>query len=89
LFDGGAVFVVVVDKAAGYFEQFFIVVSEGAGSVREVSNTSLIKLQGNNSAKEKKTLTPLSSLNPLLQNPRIEIEFVGLGVDDMRLVSVG
>jgi hypothetical protein len=28
--------------------------------------------------KEKNTLTPLSSLNPVLPNPRIEIEFGGL-----------
>jgi hypothetical protein len=33
--------------------------------------------------KEKNTLTPPSSLNPLLLNPRIEIEVGGLGVCEL------
>jgi hypothetical protein len=35
--------------------------------------------------KRKKTLTPLSSLNPVLLNPRIEIEFGGLGVNEVQI----
>jgi hypothetical protein len=35
-----------------------------------------------NCVERKNTLTPLSSLNPLLLNPRIEIEFGGLGVSE-------
>jgi hypothetical protein len=35
------------------------------------------------------TLTPLSSLNPLLRNPGIEVEVGGLGVDYVQLLSRG
>jgi hypothetical protein len=38
--------------------------------------------------KEKNTLTPLSSLNPVLLNPRIEIEIGSLGVSGVQVLSL-